>query len=84
MLPVHIALQQGCPTSPLLFPLYFDNVWHRVKLVICEANRGVFEWVITAASLQLFMLLFADDIALFSPELPGLERLLAPFLDFHL
>ena len=62
-----IGVKQGCPASPLLFGLYLDEL--ETLLESCpeiDAPR--------IAELVLAILLFADDIALFSYSVPGLQK----------
>ena len=54
-----IGVKQGCPASPLLFSLYLDELE-----ALLEASEEIDCPLI--AEILLAILLFADDIALFS------------------
>jgi hypothetical protein len=63
-----IGLRQGCVTSPVLFTLYLDqltNILRRADTHPSQVN-----------SIEILLLLFADDIALISQSVVGLQRAL--------
>ena len=62
-----IGVKQGCPASPLLFSLYLDKLE-----AMLEASEEID--CPRIAELLLAILLFADDIALFSYSHRGLQR----------
>lgn len=63
-----IGVKQGCPASPLLFGLYLDEL---EKLL--EDARDTIDCP-SLADIILAILLFADDIALFSLSPSGLQE----------
>ena len=54
-----VGVRQGCKLSPLLFSLYINVLAEKIK----ETNIGV---QLHPGILQICILLFADDIALFA------------------
>ena len=62
-----IGVKQGCPASPLLVSLYLDELEPKLKAsaadIDCPQSAGI-----------LAILLFADDIALFSYSQSGLQQ----------
>ena len=62
-----VGVKQGCPASPLLFSLYLDEL--EALLEASEENDCP-----RIAEMLLAILLFADDIALFSYSHHGLQR----------
>ena len=63
-----IGVKQGCPISPLLFSLYLDEL----ETLLEEASKETD--CPRLAELLIAILLFADDIALFSYSSKGLQR----------
>jgi hypothetical protein len=63
-----MGLKQGCPCSPLLFTLFFDRVYAFVKHALTGRTRSLGNTTITLLSVNLFMLMFADDVVLFAPS----------------
>ena len=76
-----MGLKQGCPCSPLLFSLVFD----RVAQVVAEAassstqHGGQFVQLLT---LQILILMFADDVVLLALTLEGLALSFRAFSGF--
>ncbi len=60
-----IGVKQGCPASPLLFSLYLNEL----EKLLEEAATDI-----DCPRLTLAILLFADDIALFSYSASGLQK----------
>ena len=63
-----IGVKQGCPLSPLLFSLYLAEVETLLEEASEETDCP------RLAELLIAILLFADDIALFSYTTKGLQR----------
>jgi hypothetical protein len=64
-----MGVKQGDGASPELFLLFFDRVYP--YLLEYFASRGIgksLRYAYTIASLQLFMLAFADDLVLLAPS----------------
>lgn len=63
-----IGVKQGCPASPLLFSLYLDELEQLLENAHAEIDCPRLQ------SLLVAILLFADDIAMFSYSRRGLQR----------
>ena len=65
----NIGVRQGCILSPLLFSIYINGLAEKMKAsgVGVQLHPGI---------LQICILLFADDIALFADTVKGLQTLL--------
>ena len=61
-------MKQACPLSPLLYSLYLDDQ----ESLLEEASEGTD--CLRLAEILIAILLFADDIALFSYSQKGLQR----------
>jgi hypothetical protein len=59
------GVKQGCPLSPLLFGLYLDALEGRLDGRECDASA--------LADVHVWLLLFADDLALTSESKVGLQ-----------
>ena len=70
-----IGVKQGCPASPLLFGLFLDELEN-----LLEAAPGIDAPHL--ADILLAILLFADDIALFSYSASGLQKQLDVLAEF--
>ena len=71
-----IGLKQGCLASPILFSLFIDEFLH----VLNDKNvKGV---QLHTDITQLFLLMFADDLALLSDTISGLQQQLNILSDF--
>ena len=73
-----IGVKQGCPASPLLFGLYLDELEKLLEDAYNDIDCP------RIADILLAILLFADDIALFSYSMQGLQKqldILAAFCD---
>ena len=71
-----IGVKQGCPASPLLFSLYLDELQALLRDAADETDCP------RLATLLIAILLFADDIALFSYFEKGLQRQLDVLQEF--
>ena len=63
-----IGVKQGCPASPLLFSLYLDELEQKLEESAADIDCP------EIAGILLAILLFADDIALFSYSPRGLQK----------
>ena len=63
-----VGVKQGCPLSPLLFSLYLDELESLQEKASEETDCP------RLADILIAILLFADDIALFSYSQKGLQR----------
>jgi hypothetical protein len=59
-------MKQGCPFSPLLFGLYLDALKGRLDDRECNA--------LTLTDVHVWLLFFADDLALTSESKVGLHK----------
>lgn len=78
---VRLGLKQGCPASPLLFSLFFDRVASAIQTAAANfspTSNHFFSFL----TLQLLILLFADDVALIARSLNGLATIYRAFKDF--
>ena len=66
MFECNIGVKQGCPASPLLFSLYLDEL----ETLLEDASEHID--CLRFAQLLIAILMFADDIALFSYSPRGL------------
>ena len=78
---VRQGLKQGCPASPLLFSLLFDRVAAYVQAAVGALPTAAGNFY-TFHTLQLLLLLFADDVALLARSEAGLGRLYRAFKGF--
>jgi hypothetical protein len=65
----NIGVKQGDGASPELFTIFFDRVYPYIKAYydahnISKSKRRSY----TIASIQLFLLAFADDVVLLAPS----------------
>ena len=63
-----IGVKQGCPLSPTLFGIYIDELEAFLREHIQESDGCYLHQVL------IYILLFADDIALLSSSPEGLQR----------
>ena len=72
----HVGLNQGCMISPILFSLFINEL---TKLI---EHSGLKRIQLLPDLVELFILLFADDIALLSDTVIGLQRQFYLLSDF--
>ncbi|MEW8548219.1 MAG: reverse transcriptase family protein [Candidatus Thiodiazotropha sp.] len=72
----HVGLRQGCMISPVLFSLFINEF---TELIEQSGLRGI---QLYPDLVELFLLLFADDVALLSDSVIGLQRQLNLLYDF--
>ena len=63
-----MGLRQGCNLSPTLFCLFINGLYEYLK---SKHIRGI---QLTSYDIEIFMLLFADDVALASDTISGLQQ----------
>jgi hypothetical protein len=63
-----VGLRQGCSLSPILFALFINELH---DLLASNNTRGI---QLFPNVIEIFMLMFADDIALISDTISGLQR----------
>ena len=64
-----IGVKQGNGTSPELFTIFFDRVYPYIKAYYDTHNMSTSKRrSYTIASIQLFLLAFADDVVLLAPS----------------
>jgi len=63
-----MGVRQGCNLSPILFCLYINELYEYLK---SKNIRGI---QLTPDYVEIFMLLFADDVALASDTVSGLQQ----------
>lgn len=78
---VRLGLKQGCPASPLLFSLFFDRVASAIQAAAANLNPTPHHFF-SFLTLQLLILLFADDVALIARSLDGLASIYKAFRHF--
>ena len=72
----HVGLRQGCMISPILFSLFINEL---TELIEHSGLKGI---QLLPDLVELFILLFADDIALLSDTVIGLQRQFYLLTDF--
>jgi hypothetical protein len=65
----NMGVKQGDGASPELFLLFFDRIYpYLLKFCVSKGIGKRQRFAYTIASLQLFMLAFADDLVLIAPS----------------
>jgi hypothetical protein len=62
--------------------LFFDRVYTFVKAALGGRTRSLGNTVLSLLSFNLFMLMFADDVVIFSPTEEGLRAIFTLFATF--
>ena len=71
-----VGLLQGCSLSPILFAMFIDEFY----TLLCDCDvRGI---QLLPNLTEIFLLMFADDIALIADTVVGLQRQLNILYDF--
>ena len=70
------GLKQGCTASPILFSLFIDEFSSLVK------NSGIRGVQLFPELTEILLLMFADDLALISDTVRGLQKLLNLLYEF--
>ncbi len=79
----NLGVKQGDGASPELFTLFFDRVYPYILEYFNTRNiDGSKHRYYTIASLQLFLLAFADDLVLIAPSPADLQKLIDCFASF--
>jgi hypothetical protein len=79
----NLGVKQGDGASPELFTLFFDRVYPYILEYFNTRNiDGSKRRYYTIASLQLFLLAFADDLVLIAPSPADLQKLIDCFANF--
>jgi hypothetical protein len=61
--------------SPLLFTLFFDQLYFYIQSQLNQVGRGSNIDLVNFLSLQVWLLMFADDIVLLALSMPKLSSL---------
>ncbi len=79
----NLGVKQGDGASPELFTLFFDRVYPYILEYFNTHNiDGSKRRYYTIASLQLFLLAFADDLVLIAPSPADIQKLIDCFANF--
>ena len=71
-----VGLKQGCLLSPMIFSIFINDL---TELIQNSSIRGI---LLFPDLVEIFMLLFADDIALISDTISGLQKQLDILLKY--
>ena len=71
-----IGLRQGCNLSPTLFSLFINDLYTYIE------HSGAHGVQLTPSIVEVFRLMFADDVALISDTVVGLQRQLNSLKQF--
>jgi hypothetical protein len=72
----NIGLKQGCLASPKLFTFFIN------ELITYQKNKGTRGIQLKPCDIEIFSLMFADDVALLADTVVGLQRQLNLLYDF--
>ena len=70
------GLKQGCLLSPMIFSIFINDLADLIQ------NSGIRDIQLFPDLIQIFLLLFADDIALICDSIGGLQRQLDTLLQY--